>query len=80
MEKGYIKMKTLVDMKKGEKAKINCLNCGYGAKHRLCSLGVLQGQEVEIIKNDDKGPLIIKVFDSKLAIGRGQARKIHIKC
>lgn len=72
-------MKTLTEVKEGEKAKINCLNCGHGIKHRLCSLGLLNGQEIEVIKNDSKGPLIIKVFDSKLAIGRGQADKITVE-
>jgi len=73
-------LKNLSEIKEGEKVKVNCLNCGHNLKHRLCSLGIYTGKDIEIIKNDKKGPIIVKVFDSKLAIGRGQAEKIEIEC
>lgn len=72
-------MKTLIEVNEGEKVKIGHLNCGHGLKHRLCSLGLLCGQEIEVIKNDTNGPIILKVFDSKLVIGRGQAAKITVE-
>lgn len=80
MERGYTKMKTLADIREGQKVKISCLHCGHGMRHRLCSLGILEGQSIEIIKNENRGPIIIKVFDSKIAIGRGQAGRITVEC
>lgn len=77
MEKEYIK--TLEDIGEGSKVKIRCLNCGSEMKHRLCCLGISCGQFVEMVKNDVKGPLILKVLDSKIVIGRGQARKIVVE-
>ena len=73
-------MTTLDKVKEGETIKVNCIDCGQRIKHRLCSLGVMGGKEIKIVKNDGKGPIIIKVLDSKLAIGRGQAEKINCSC
>ena len=67
----------LLDIKKGEKVKVDKLECQNGLKHRLCSMGIHQGELIEVIKNDH-GPLIVKVFDSKIAIGRGQAKQIAV--
>jgi len=63
----------------GEKVKIECVNCGLGFRRRLCELGLFDGAEVEIVKNDRFGPLIIKIFNSKIALGRQQTRRIYGK-
>ncbi len=68
----------LSDIPEGKKVKIDSVVCGDNVKHRLCSLGVLKGKTVEMIKNDSSGPIILKVLDSKLAVGREQAKNIFI--
>ena len=40
-------------------------------------MGIHSGEMLEVIKNDH-GPLIVKVFETKLVIGRGQAEKIVV--
>lgn len=72
-------MTSLIDIKEGVTVKIKHLVCGNGIKHRLCSMGLSNGQCIQMIKNDIHGPLVIQVFDSKLAIGRGQASKIDVE-
>lgn len=69
--------KKLIEFEGGDKVKIECVDCGRDFKNRLCDLGLFDGSEVEIIKNDRFGPLIIKIFDSKIALGRGEASKIY---
>ena len=69
--------KQLSDFKKGEKAKIQKIDCGRDFSRRLCALGLFDGIEVEIIKNDNFGPIIIKILNSKIALGRGEASKIY---
>ena len=69
--------KNLIHFKKGEKVKIECVECGQNFRRRLCDLGLFDGTEVEIIKNDQHGPLILKIFDSKIALGRGEAEKVY---
>ncbi|MBN2421727.1 ferrous iron transport protein A [Candidatus Woesearchaeota archaeon] len=71
--------KQLSKVKERKLVKIICINCGQGLKRRLSSLGIYDGTNVEIIKNDERGPIILKVFDSKIALGRGQAMKILIE-
>jgi ferrous iron transport protein A len=72
-------MKALIDIKEGEKVYVCSITCGRGLKHRLCTLGILNGQTIEVKKNDTKGPIIVKAMGSSIAIGRGQAGKIMVK-
>ena len=39
-------------------------------------MGLYDGSEVEVLKNDGLGPILLKIFDSKIALGRGEAEKI----
>ena len=69
----------LPQFKKGEKLKVLGVNCGKEFSRRLSDLGLFTGAELEIIKNDDFGPIIIKILNSKLALGRGEASKIYVQ-
>lgn len=71
-------MKSLIDFKAGERVRIETVQCRWRMfRRRLCDLGLFDGTEVEIVKNDRFGPIILKIFESKIALGRGQARKIY---
>ncbi|MEA2037453.1 MAG: FeoA family protein [Nanoarchaeota archaeon] len=63
----------------GEEVTICCVNCGFGLKRRLCDLALYDGTKVKVVKNDVAGPIILKVKDSKLVLGRGQAHKIMVE-
>jgi ferrous iron transport protein A len=69
----------LSEIKKGMMVNVCSFKCGHGLKHRLCTLGILKGQTIEIMKNDEHGPILVKVLDSKIAIGRGQAARIEVE-
>lgn len=70
---------TLINFKSGDKVRIKFLTCGRNFKKRLMELGLFEEAEVEVIKNDNFGPLIIKIFDSRIALGRGEAQKIYVQ-
>jgi len=72
-------MRTLIEFEKGDRVKIKCVKCGQNFKRRLGELGLFDGAEIEIAKNDKFGPLLIKIFDSKIALGQGEAGKIYGK-
>ncbi|MBU1166950.1 ferrous iron transport protein A [Patescibacteria group bacterium] len=68
--------KSLLEFKTGTKIKVHCVECGQNFKKRLCEMGLYDGSEVEVLKNDGLGPILLKIFDSKIALGRGEAEKI----
>ncbi|RUM87873.1 MAG: hypothetical protein DSZ24_05145 [Thermodesulfatator sp.] len=53
--------------------------CGRNFK-RLCEvLGLYPGQEVLVVENRGKGPLLVEVGGRIFALGRGQAEKIWVE-
>jgi ferrous iron transport protein A len=72
-------MMPLAMCNEGKKVVIYCVDCDRGIKKRLCDLGLYDGTKIRVVKNDISGPMIIKVKDSKLIIGRGQANKIRVE-
>ena len=52
---------------------------GVMLKKRLGELGLYEGTEVVVYKNDVCGPVVLKILDSNIVIGRGQAMKIMVE-
>lgn len=46
---------------------------------RIEEIGIRPGKEIVVINNNGKGPLLIKVGNCRLAIGRGLANKIMVR-
>ncbi|NCN64806.1 MAG: ferrous iron transport protein A [Candidatus Altiarchaeum hamiconexum] len=63
----------------GTKVKIKRMYGGHGLLRRLHELGLVENGVVEIITNHFHGPMILKVFDSRVVIGRGQTHKIFVE-
>jgi len=72
-------MKNLATIKTGEKGIIKKMDCEQKLNTRLCDLGLYQKNEIEIVKNDFSNPVIIKVLNTKLAIGRKEAANIFLE-
>lgn len=51
---------------------------GHGLQRRLSGMGMVPGTEVEVIRNDPGGPLVVGVLDSRFMIGRGMAHHILV--
>ncbi|AFH42315.1 ferrous iron transport protein A [Fervidicoccus fontis] len=71
-------MKRLIDVREGEKVKIVRIDAGEEAVKKLLRLGIIPGTEVEVIKNN-YGPLLVKIRDLNIAIGRGISQKILVE-
>ncbi|MDA8125898.1 MAG: FeoA family protein [Deltaproteobacteria bacterium] len=50
-----------------------------GLAARLAPLGLLPGAEIEVVRNQASGPLIIAVFGSRMVLGRGMAQQIQVR-
>ncbi len=72
-------MENITDYVEGERVRVVAMECGKAFKRRLAELGLFGGTEIEIVKNDGRSPLLIKIFDSKIVLGRGEAEKIYGK-
>jgi len=73
-------------LSRGEKAEIVEIrtNRGYcnGNKNELChaeDMGLRAGRVIEMLNNEGHGPILLKVDESRIAIGRGMAMKIIVK-
>jgi len=62
----------------GENVKIMSLRGGKGFHDRLSGLGLNVGAEVEIVKNQVDGPVLVAHKGTRLFLGGGMAEKIHV--
>ena len=86
--KGRMKdMSPLGLLSEGEKAEIVEIKthrgyCHGKNKNELChaeDMGLRIGKTVEMLNNTRQGALLVKVDESRIAIGRGMAMKIMVK-
>lgn len=62
----------------GKYAEVNNLDGGELMGKKLMEMGVNKGAILEMIRND-AGPLIIKVGETRLVLGRGMAQKVMVR-
>ena len=62
----------------GQRVKLLEITAGRKLKHRLTELGLTPGTEMKVLQ-DDGGPLLLAIQDSRLAVGRGMAHKILVQ-
>ncbi len=68
----------LSEMLTGQTGTIQELRGGRDLVGRLASLGFTPGAHVEMLQNYGRGPLIVEVRDARIALGRGEARKVQV--
>lgn len=68
----------LSELAPGERGEVEALGGGRGARRRLGELGLVPGTAVEVL-GSPRGPVLVLVRGSRVAIGRGMARKVMIK-
>lgn len=74
-------------LSKGEQAEIVEIKgqkgCAHGnSKNQLChaeDMGLRVGKIIEMLNNEGRGPILLKVDESRIAIGRGMAMKIMVR-
>jgi ferrous iron transport protein A len=70
---------TLSEIRAGESAVVLDFFNGNGIAGRLTSLGFTPGVEVQMTQNFGRGPLIVTVRGTRVALGRGEAAKICVE-
>lgn len=68
-------MNDLLTFHQGDAGRVQHIDAGRRATHRLHELGFCKGALVKMVRNDG-GPVIVSLSDNKVALGRGLAEKI----
>lgn len=69
----------LSELHSGEMALIVDLGMGRGFISRLASMGFTLGAEVRVTQNYGRGPLLVIVRNTTVALGRREAKRILIQ-
>lgn len=72
-------MQTLAEMKTGDEAHLVDHSYGRGEFSRMASFGLTPGVTVRMVQNFGRGPIIIHVRGSHVALGRKQASRIWVE-
>jgi ferrous iron transport protein A len=70
---------SLTELSVDKHGTILALNIGFVGTTRLVSLGFTPGADVRMIQNYGRGPLIVTVRGTRVALGRGEAAKIVVE-
>jgi ferrous iron transport protein A len=69
----------LTELATDEEGAVVELRGGAGFVSRLATLGFTPGAPLTMIQNYRHGPLIVRVRDTRIALGRGEAGKVVIR-
>jgi Fe2+ transport system protein FeoA len=69
----------LCDLDAGQRGVVTELAAGRTLTSRMASLGFTPGAEVTVVQNFGRGALIARVRDTRIALGRGEARRIRVR-
>jgi ferrous iron transport protein A len=69
----------LEELMQGRHGTIRHLSGGQTFVGRLAALGLTPGTELKVLQNLRHGPVLILVRDTRIALGRGEARKILVE-
>jgi len=68
----------LSTVERGRKVTIADIAGGFGFAKRLSAMGILPGASVEVVQGSSRGPVVVRVMESKVVLGRGIARRIMV--
>ncbi len=72
-------MAPLSTLGNGEVGVVQEITGGYGFISRISATGFTPDIEVTMVRNWKRGPVIVFLRDTQLALGRGEASKIMVR-
>ena len=69
---------SLSTVRSGDSVKIKRMTGGHHFLSRLASLGFTPGARLRVVQNYGRGPIIVNVRETRVALGRGEAEKILV--
>lgn len=69
----------LSTLRTGEVGVVADLFGGHNLRSRMLTLGLTPGAVVTVLQNYGRGPMIVRVRDARVALGRGEAEKVLVR-
>ncbi|WP_031432857.1 FeoA family protein [Methylomarinum vadi] len=69
----------LVQLAAGKHAIVRDIQGGSDFSGRLAGMGLAKGTDIEILQNSERGPILVRTHESRIALGRGEALKILVQ-
>jgi len=69
----------LGELPTGAHAVVRALRGGKGFSSRVSAMGITPGAHVTVVQNYGRGPMLIEVRDTRVALGRGESSKIEVE-
>ncbi|MBN2700066.1 MAG: FeoA family protein [Methylohalobius sp. ZOD2] len=69
----------LEQLASGTRTVVSELRGGKDFISRLAGMGISIGCPIEVLQNPASGPLLVRVRDTRIALGRGEAAKISVR-
>ena len=69
----------LTSLRPGQKAVVVALPGGRGPQRRLSSMGLTVGAQVQSLISRGRGPIVVAVRQTRLALGRGIASRVQVR-
>ncbi|HUG97761.1 MAG TPA: ferrous iron transport protein A [Gammaproteobacteria bacterium] len=69
---------SLSDLPTGFRGIVARVNGGRDLDARLAAMGLTAGTEIVVLQNRGFGPMLAKVRDTRIALGRGQAGMVTV--
>lgn len=71
-------IRPLSEIKTGDQVTLQTIKVGRELTSRLTSLGLTPGASIEVLQNFGRGPLIVNVRGTHVALGRGEAARLLV--
>jgi len=72
-------LKAICNLPAGGRGVVRLLCGGEEFTHRIVALGFTPGVEVTVVQNYGRGPILVTVRDTRVALGRGEALKVLVE-
>lgn len=69
----------LTAVEKGRRVRLRRVDAGRGIEARLASMGIVPGTELEVVRGNTHGPVVVAVLGSRVMLGQGMARKMYVE-
>lgn len=72
-------LRPLADVPPGRRGQVRRLRGGTSFVGRMGALGFTVGAEASVVQNFGRGPLLVLIRDTRVALGRGEALKVLVE-